>query len=156
IAILSECSKRSCTPFRRDKFMHRIKRLSRAVIFGICMWTLAGATATGQGTRADYERANKLGELTRNKVFKSGVRPHWLAGNSRFWYQNDLADEVREFILVDAAQGKREPAFDHARLAAALSKQTGKDIKPTHLPITSLETVENTDAIRFNAEGKTW
>ena len=33
--------------------------------------------------------------------------------------RNDLAEGVREFILVDAVKGKRGRAFDHNRLAAA-------------------------------------
>jgi dipeptidyl aminopeptidase/acylaminoacyl peptidase len=109
-----------------------------------------------QGTRADYERASKLPELTRNKVFKASVQPHWLAGNTRFWYRNDLAGGAREFVLVDAVKGKRLPAFDHEKLAKALSKETGKEFKPTHLPFTELEFLDKGDAIRFKAADRTW
>jgi dipeptidyl aminopeptidase/acylaminoacyl peptidase len=109
-----------------------------------------------QGTRADYDRANKMPALTRNKVYKARVQPHWLAGNTRFWYRNDLAGGARAFVVVDAVNGKKEPAFDHERLAAALSKQTGKTIQATHLPFDELDFLEKPDAIRFTAAAKTW
>ena len=54
------------------------------------------------------------------------MQPHWMAGDDQFWYRNDLADGAREFILVDAVKGTRQPAFDHARLAEALGKSLGK------------------------------
>jgi dipeptidyl aminopeptidase/acylaminoacyl peptidase len=113
-------------------------------------------TLLAQGTREDYERANKLPELLRNKVFKAKVEPHWLPGNTRFWYRNDLADGACAFVLVDAEKGKKGPAFDHTKLAETLSKQTGKEIKPDHLPFTALEFLEGEDVIRFKAVDRTW
>src|ERR1700754_4463721 len=61
-----------------------------------------------------------------NLVFKSQISPHWLP-NDNFWYRNDLHGGAKEFILVDAEKGTREKAFDHARLAAALTKATGTE-----------------------------
>ena len=89
----------------------------------ICVTNLllsSARLASAQGTKSDYERADKLGGLVQGKVFKAKVTPHWLEGNSRFWYRNDLADGKREFILIDAEKGTREAAFDHAKLAMAL------------------------------------
>jgi len=74
-------------------------------------------------------------------VYKDRITPHWLAGNTRFWYRNDLAGKAREFILVDAERGTREPAFDHARLAAALSKAAGAEYKADQLPFDMIEYV---------------
>src|SRR6058998_1869703 len=98
------------------------------------MSLLLAAPARAQGTKADYERANHLRQLTANKVFKARVTPHWFAGGSRFWYRNDLRSGAREFIHIDAARGVREVAFDHAKLAAALSQATGKTFAADHLP----------------------
>jgi dipeptidyl aminopeptidase/acylaminoacyl peptidase len=109
-----------------------------------------------QGTRADYDRANMLPQLTKNKVFKSSVQPHWLTGNTRFWYRNDLADEARAFVLVDAFTGKKLPAFEHEKLAKALSKQTGREFKSARLPFSELEFLDKGDAIRFTAADRTW
>src|SRR5262245_27189260 len=84
--------------------------------------------AHAQGTKEDYARAEALRAKTRDKVFRSGVRPHWFADNAKFWYRNDLPDGAREFIVVDAARGERGPAFDHARLAEGLAKVLGEPV----------------------------
>ena len=98
-----------------------------------------------QGTRADYDRANSLEKRFRETVFKTRVIPHWLPDNQRFWFRNELSDRGREFILVDAIKGQRSTAFDHARLAAALSKLTGKSVRADQLPV---------EALDFSADGK--
>ena len=109
-----------------------------------------------QGTQADYDRAAGLRERFQGKVFKTSVQPNWFAGGNRFWYRNDLPDGRREFIAVDAAAGKREPAFDHAKLAALLTEKLGKEIAADKLPIEGIEFVDDQAAIRFPAEGKFW
>ncbi|HTU89815.1 MAG TPA: DPP IV N-terminal domain-containing protein, partial [Gemmataceae bacterium] len=119
-------------------------------------FTAASLPLHGQGTAADYERSGKLYSLTRKKVFKDRVTPHWLADNRRFWYRNDLPGAAREFILVDALKGERQPAFDHGRLAAALSKATGKEHRATHLEIDALHISEDGKWLRFRADEKPW
>jgi dipeptidyl aminopeptidase/acylaminoacyl peptidase len=117
---------------------------------------LLAAPAWAQGTKSDYERANHFRQLVANKVFKARVTPHWFAGSTRFWYRNDLRGGAREFIDVDAARGVREPAFDHAKLAAALSQATGKPFAADRLPLDNIEFAEGEDSVRFAAEGKGW
>src|SRR5262245_60234691 len=51
------------------------------------------------------------------RLYRDKVEPHWFANDERFWYRNDLRDGAREFIVVDAGRGKREPAFDHEAVA---------------------------------------
>jgi dipeptidyl aminopeptidase/acylaminoacyl peptidase len=109
-----------------------------------------------QGTAADYERASRLSQRTRDKVFKARVEPHWFDGDNKFWYRNDLAGGKREFVLVDAVRGTREPAFDHTRLAAALAKATGDKVAADHLPFERIAPVDAGDVVRFRAAGKWW
>ncbi len=113
------------------------------------------ALAFAQGTKADYERADKLAERTRGTVFRAKIDPHWLPGNERFWYRNDLADGKREFVLVDAVRATRASAFDHARLAAALSKTLARPVEADRLPIAWLRFETNGDLV-FGAAGKSW
>jgi len=127
----------------------------RVAVHGLFVLLCFSSTALAQGTRADYERANNLRRLTDNKVFKSQVKPHWFTNNTRFWYRNDLAGGRREFVLVDAEKGIREPAFDHQRLAAALAKATSKKIEPDRLSIEPLE-FAGQESFVFEAEGKRW
>jgi dipeptidyl aminopeptidase/acylaminoacyl peptidase len=63
---------------------------------------------------------------------------------------------AREFITVDAERGLRQPAFDHAKLAAALSKAAGKEYAADHLPFDSIEFVQDDKAIRFQLDGASW
>ncbi|MGD8500835.1 MAG: DPP IV N-terminal domain-containing protein [Phycisphaerales bacterium] len=116
----------------------------------------AAQNGAAQGTRSDYERALNLRELTANKVFKDRVRPHWLSGNTQFWYRNDLADEQREFILVNAETGVRQPAFDHERLAKVLADATAEEIQASRLPLDKLEFPEPGSELLFTSQGKRW
>ncbi len=125
---------------------------------GLLIVLLATSTGTGlgQGTQADYERAKNLRKLTREKVFRTKVQPHWFAENTKFWYRNDLADKRREFVLVDVIAATRGPAMDHARLAKALSEKTGKQHDAKQLPFDTIEFDASGSAIFFRAEEKRW
>src|SRR3954468_12073420 len=52
-------------------------------------------------------------------VYKARITPHWYEGNMKFWYQNDLADGKREFVIVDAERGMREQVSEAPNDAAA-------------------------------------
>jgi dipeptidyl-peptidase-4 len=87
------------------------------------------------------------------KLFRDRVDPHWLAGSARFWYLVALPGDRREFVLVDAARGTREPAFDHQRLARALSGAWGRAVEPDRLPFGSLELSPDGRWARLSGEG---
>jgi len=89
-------------------------------------------------------------------VYKSIITPHWFASDTKFWYMNALRGEAREFVLVDAERGLRQPAFDHDKLASALSKAAGKEFKADHLPFTSIEFSDDGKSIKFDAADKSW
>jgi dipeptidyl aminopeptidase/acylaminoacyl peptidase/uncharacterized protein (DUF885 family) len=125
-----------------------------AAVAGTLAQALPAAHA-GQVTKADYARADGLRERMTGKVFRDRVEPHWLAGDERFWYRVDLPDGAREFILVDAARRTRQPAFDHVKLADALTLATGKAQRPTHLMIDRLA-FPREGTLVFEAAGKTW
>jgi dipeptidyl aminopeptidase/acylaminoacyl peptidase len=131
-----------------------LKIVVHAVIFVVLLFTVQSIYA--QGGRSDYERALNLRKTTANKVFKQRVNPHWLAGNTQFWYRNDLFDGAREFILVNAETGTRKRAFDHERLSVALAKVTGKEIQADRLPIEKLKFNESRSEVRFTSGGKQW
>ncbi len=89
-------------------------------------------------------------------VYKSVVTPHWFANDNKFWYRNELRGGASEFILVNAEKGTRQPAFNHDKLAAALSKATGKEYKADHLPFSAIEFSEDGKSIKFDAADKSW
>jgi dipeptidyl aminopeptidase/acylaminoacyl peptidase len=106
-------------------------------------------------TADDYSRAEKLmGGGLGSLVYRSGVRPVWLA-DERFWYRNTTA-EGSELVLVDPAKGIREPAFDHAKLAAALSTASGGKYDGAHLPFQSFTLSADSLSVSFTAGDKSW
>lgn len=116
---------------------------------------LALASAFGQQkfTTADYARAEKLmGYNTTPLVVRSGVRPNWLR-DERFWYRVTTA-EGAEFVLVDPAKGTRAPAFDHVKLAAALSAASGRTYTAGNLPFQEIEWAADGQSITVQAGGR--
>jgi len=66
------------------------------------------------------------------------VEPHWIEGQSKFWYRSVHRGGTAAWILIDAASGKRQPAFDHVAVSAKLTALLGREIDPERLPIQSL------------------
>jgi dipeptidyl aminopeptidase/acylaminoacyl peptidase len=101
-----------------------------------------------QVTADTYQRAEQfLGRNARNLVTNDQVAPVWL-GSNRFWYRNRTA-EGGEFILVDASASSRTPAFDHARLAAALSTAADTAYEPFKLPFQRFDFLDGGRSVRF-------
>jgi dipeptidyl-peptidase-4 len=106
-------------------------------------------------TAADYARAEKfMSYNTTPLVTHSGVRPNWLE-DERFWYRV-TTEAGSEFVMADPARGTRGPAFDHARLAAALSAAANEKFDAAHLPFTSFEFAGGGKEITFNAARRAW
>jgi dipeptidyl aminopeptidase/acylaminoacyl peptidase len=105
--------------------------------------------------RQMYERASRAG-APRGRVYKSQLTPNWFHDNTRFWYRNDLRGGTKEFVVVDADKATRQPAFDHKKLAEALSKAAGTDYKADRLPFDSIDFIDEDRAVRFRAGSATW
>ena len=90
--------------------------------------------AAAQGTLEDYHRAERFlpGNL-RHHAFPADVSPHWVEKTSRFWYRRATAKGA-DFVLVDAEQNTVGPAFDHSRLAAALTQASQQNYSPRTCP----------------------
>jgi dipeptidyl aminopeptidase/acylaminoacyl peptidase len=78
----------------------------------------------------------------------------WLEGN-RFYYRKSVKGGFA-FVLVDAASGKRQPAFDHERLAAALSADNKAKYTAITLPMVDFQFVDAEKAITFTAAEAGW
>ncbi len=106
-------------------------------------------------TADDYARAEKfMGYNTSPLVFRAGVRPTWLP-DERFWYRI-TTEKGSEFLLVDPLRGTRTPAFDHTKVAAALSAASGSAYDADHLPFTEFEYSPDGRAISFNVGNRRW
>jgi len=88
--------------------------------------------------------------------YKGRITPHWFADDTCFWYRNDLSGGTKEFIVVDAANGIRKTAFNHEKLAAALSEASSADYEPDQLPFDTITFGSDRDTILFVIDETTW
>ncbi len=106
-----------------------------APFVAVTMSGLAGvAPSAAQGTAADYERARSLKTTYENAAGVVAEPATWIEKTSRFWYRRAVPGG-NEFVVVDAATKQKQPAFDHARLASALSVATGRSVQGADAPI---------------------
>lgn len=103
---------------------------------------------------AAYVRADTIGRLYSTSAFMIRLEPHWLDQGKSFWYRQDNADGTKEFILVDSASGAKSPAFDHAKLATALTGTLGHQVDPARLPLTDFTYSGDRKSIDFGAGGQ--
>jgi dipeptidyl-peptidase 4 len=100
------------------------------------------ASAQQQVTAEDYARAESfLATNIAPLVYRSGVRPAFYAGD-RFWYSISTPAGT-EFVITDPARKTRALAFDHNRLARALSAAADTVYSADRLPFASIEPSAN-------------
>jgi dipeptidyl aminopeptidase/acylaminoacyl peptidase len=104
-------------------------------------------------TAADYQRAERvMGYNTDPLIERKGMRPTWLP-DDRYYYRTPVA-EGNQFILANPAKGTKGAAFDHKKLAAALSTATGKDYNAAGLPFQAFSFSANGKGIIFQVDSK--
>lgn len=108
-----------------------------------------------QVTAADFNRALDIQEKYNHLAINLPEPPVWQESSDTFVYRKTV-EGGHEFILVDAAAQTKQPAFDHARLAAALSVAGEKPYTATTLPFARFEFVAGRAAIEFMADGARW
>lgn len=124
------------------------------LLAGLILVVPASASAQAQRTVTadDYARAERfLATTTFPLVDGVPDRPAWFA-DGRAGYRVSTADGA-EFVVVDPARRTRAPAFDHARLAAALSETMERTVEPHALPFRSFELSAGGDSLTFTEGG---
>ena len=106
--------------------MSIISRFATAIL---CVSPLAWP----QGTLADYQRAQGLQAKARGLVVNAPGAVSWIEKSDRFWYPRSTRRGT-EFILVDVASRSKKLAFDHEKLARAISVTTGHEYTAFALP----------------------
>ncbi len=106
----------------------------RQLTLAVFALVILNVSAYTQPTRADYEHALNLRERYRNLALNIAEPPVWIRGSGhKFTYRKSEAGGG-SFVLVDADAGTKGPAFDHAAVAAALSRATGEHYTAVTLP----------------------
>ncbi len=129
-----------------------MKKLLLSLLLPLLALTLCAQTRV---TRADYDRAENLGREYGDKMMYGSVRPAWIGESHFFWYQT-LTPQGNAWFLVDAVKAISQPAFDAVRLAEALAKETGSEVKPTDLPIRQISFSEDLGTLTFTAQNFNW
>jgi len=143
--------------------MKTFVRLALAIAFAVSATPLAAprSAATSAADRAstapdrelpkpNYELASrwtsaKIGKL----VFSTSVTPHWLEFSDRFWYSFETPAGMKWWI-VDPLKKTKTPMFDHAKMAAQLTRMLRTPYDAQHLPITTVKFIKNDTAIQFS------
>jgi len=122
-------------------------------IFIIIIFSIVGY-AQEPVTVEDYQRAESfLSANTRALMLNGIVAPNWLE-DSRMWYRNTINKGV-EFIIVDAEKKTRKVAFDHQRIANAISNKD-TTYEALNLPFRSFKYIKNGRSISFDIDNKTY
>ncbi|WP_255551064.1 DPP IV N-terminal domain-containing protein [Granulicella sp. dw_53] len=124
-----------------------------AAMLGLSGWAVAQQGR--QYTAADYAQAEKFMQYNVNPLVYHGVdAPTWLA-DGRFWYRDNGPDGV-VYTLVDPAKKTKVPAFDHAKLTAALTAAVpGRGFKAAALPISDLAFEHGDRTVMVTVDGAT-
>ena len=127
-----------------------LPRRFRSALVAVAV-TIIPAVLGAQITVADYDRAAGLRERFEapGLVTNLAEEPVWLP-SGKFWYRKSVTGGD-SFVLVDPAVPAKRPAFDHARLATAISV-AGRSYSATRLPFTTFTFGEGEQSIRFVVE----
>src|ERR1035441_10749863 len=98
--------------------------LAFATARALALAALAAGAALAQGAFADYQRAQGLQAKARGLVTGTPGAATWIGDSGQFWYSRTVQGGA-EFLMVDATNATKKPAFDHDKLASAINAATG-------------------------------
>lgn len=133
--------------------------MKRQNLFGafalVLILFLLSPIAFSQGTMADYERAFGLRDKLQGKTVNLPERANWIGKTSRFWYRKSVVGG-NEFVLADAETLAKRPAFDHERLAAALSAAANEKYSALKLPFQEISFANDEKSLEFTIGETRW
>jgi len=126
--------------------------LTFAVVAPWAFLNAADGQAQAQDVTAAYERSASFGRRTEGLVVNVVQTPVFIEGGAKIWYRKSVTGG-NEFVLVDVAAKSKAPAFDHTRLAAALSAAASAKYTAVTLPFTTFTFADGMQAIEFSIGG---
>ena len=114
--------------------------------------SMAAMAHNGEGenrTKNRYELAERFtAPKLQNMLFSTTVDPHYFKSGDKFWYSYKTSNGTKWYV-VDPALRKREPLFDHAKLASQLSEIMHDPFIAEQLPIRNLEVGDDNKTFTF-------
>ena len=125
------------------------------ILLLICVICGLVSSTHAQGTAADYERANGLKSKYESAVIDIAGAASWIGNTHKLWYRK-LSRGVNEYVIFDADTLQKQTAFDHAKIAAALSKLTGTTYKPQELQLAQLRFENSITVLTANIDNSSF
>lgn len=132
--------------------MPHTRRLAFLWVVGSVLWIL---TAHAQITSGDYERAANLREKYKGLALDVPETPAWIQGTHKFCYRKTV-EGGSTLVMVDADTATKAPAFDHEKLASALSLASGENYTGLTLPFQRYRLSDAGGAIEFVLKRSRW
>jgi dipeptidyl-peptidase-4 len=99
-------------------------------------------------TPPDFGQPPTFAQRVNNVYTDPKITPNWIDNSDCFWYRVRSNPEESTFIYVDPNRGIREPAFNHAELAQALTSP-GIHANEINFPFTHIDPTIDGKAVRF-------
>ena len=132
-----------------------MKKPSVLSALSVALVAMTASGASAQITAGDYQRAQSLRQQYESAAVLVPDTPTWAGTTHRFYYRRSVANGF-EFVIVDADTQRKERAFDHTRLAEALSRASGRTYSPTRLPFNNFTFNDALSAIDMTIDGARW
>ncbi len=117
---------------------------------------LASSFSTyAQGTAADYRRAQIADTAYVGKVHNLALDWEWLDDSKRFWYVK-VVKGGKEFVMTDPTRKTKGKAFDHQKLAKALSDKSKKPVNANKLPFDEIKFKDGGSTMEFVVDSVRW
>jgi Dipeptidyl peptidase IV (DPP IV) N-terminal region len=129
--------------------------LQHSSLLAVFTILLAPALCRAQGTMANHQRANDPRKDIEPLAITIPGSANLIGETGRFWYRR-IVKGGHEFVVVTASTLVKQPAFDHARLAASLSKSASENYRPQTLPFQTFTFSNDRRHIQFTAAGSRW
>lgn len=126
-------------------------------LFSVLAALLCGtANLVGQGTAADYQRAQVLRSQSSHQVFRDQLEVTWHPSSTHFIYRVAISAQEHHFYHVDARTGKKRPAFDHQMMASRISELSGRKVGAANLPIQRIAWPLDGEGLILTIEDADW
>ncbi len=133
----------------------RFSTLALAALSPVLAALVRPVPSDAQTLVADYARATGLRAKYEGLALNVPGPATWVGKTHRFWYRRSVKGG-HEFVLVDADTLDRRPAFDHQKLAAALSAATGRSYTAVTLPFNTFTFTDDERGIEVTVANARW
>jgi dipeptidyl aminopeptidase/acylaminoacyl peptidase len=124
---------------------------ARTRAFALLSLLVAAQSVMAQGSAAEYLSADSLPARVRGKVVNSVNQSNWIGKTNFVWYRKSTPTG-NAYVVVNAENADKQPAFDQMRLAQALTSTLKRPVIADSLPLNNLSFSDDRASITFNSD----